>query len=392
MIFQTLDDKNNCVAFYFNGDFQKVYEQEMTHSWVAPAYLQHLDIEYAYLYAQCSLDDACPEHLKTELKECIDLLKAYMTSFVVSKLDMNQHCFYDLVPEHFLKRFCEIKNKICSHIFSSTPRPPNYAFLKGVHEIAQEISNRKLSLDFSSIPLSTLDLSSRKRVMRLKESSPYIRYNIFGSKTGRFSTKPNSFPILTLKKELRSVIKPTNDMFVELDFNAFDLRVLLFLLGKEQPTIDIHDWNKKYAYQDKLSRKEAKTRIFSWLYNLESGDRAAEAVYDREKIIQTYWDGSKVTNPFGTELECNRFHALSYLVQSTAAELVLRQMVKIHKILQETSSHIAFTIHDSVVIDMAEEDVHLIPKLKDSFASYRRDNFLVNVSVGKDFGSMESLP
>lgn len=391
MLFQTLDDKDSCVAYYLNDKFQKEYQEEMSHSWTAPVYLRGLEIEYAYLYSQRSLEGSCPEHLKAELNECMGLLRAYMTSFVVAKLDMKQHCFFDLVPEHFLKRFCQIKNKICSHIFNNIEKPDNYDFLRSVHEICQDISNRKVSLDFDSLSLSTLSRASRGKFLRLKGSSPYIRYNMFGSKTGRFATKPNSLPILNLNKEFRSVIKPTNDVFVELDYNAFELRILLFLLGKEQPGMDMHEWNRKNVYHNSLTRSEAKTRIFSWLYNPESRDTESEDTYDRASVVSNYWDGAKIVNPFGRKINSDKFHALSYLIQSTAVDLVMRQMIDLHKLLQSTKSHIAFTIHDSVIIDMSREDAHLIPSFRESFSLYKGEYFLTNVSIGKDFGNMESI-
>ena len=75
----------------------------------------------------------------------------------------------------------------------------------------------------------------RNFLKKIKKTEPYIKYNIFGTKTGRLTTKPNSFPILTLKKEYRSILKPNNDLFVELDYNAAELRVLLTLMNVEQP-------------------------------------------------------------------------------------------------------------------------------------------------------------
>ena len=204
------------------------------------------------------------------------------------------------------------------------------------------------------------------------------------------TTRKGSFPILNINKEFRQAILPTNDRFVELDFNAFELRILLYLLDKEQPDIDIHEWNVKNVYRGIPTRDEAKTRIFAWLYNLESNDYLSERAYSRQEILEKYWDGTSVTNPFGRSIESDRFHAISYLIQSTAVDIVLRQMIKIDKLLKDKKSHIAFTIHDSVVIDMAQEDMSLLPELKRQFSTFRATQFLTNVSIGSDFGNMES--
>lgn len=378
------------MAFYRDGEFQNTYSEDMTHSWAAPAYLQDFDIQYAYLYAQKGLTDACPEHLKKELDSCLDLLRAYTTSMSEAKLDLNQHCFYDLVPDSFLKRFCEIKNKVSDYVFNHYDKPSDYKFLKELHELCQEISNRKLNIDFSSIHLADLSKASRNKLKSVKRSSPYIRYNIFGSRTGRLTTRPNSFPILNINKEFRTAVRPTNDKFVELDYNAFELRVLLYLMDKEQPDIDIHEWNIQNVYRGMGTRDEAKTRIFSWLYNLDSDDYLSERAYNRQEIIDKYWDGEKIRNPFGRVIEADRFHALSYLIQSTAVDIVLRQMIKIHKLLSNRKSFVAFSVHDSVVLDVAVEDYALIKEAAKEFSQFRGTTFLSSLSVGHDYGSLQS--
>ncbi|MFM7851417.1 MAG: hypothetical protein ACKO96_05720, partial [Flammeovirgaceae bacterium] len=90
--------------------------------------------------------------------------------------------------------------------------------------------------------------------------SPYIKYDIFGTKTGRLSTIPRSFPVHQLDKEFRNVLKPTNDWFLELDFNGAELRTFLALAGKPQPKVDIHDWNVENIFNGSIDREEGKKK------------------------------------------------------------------------------------------------------------------------------------
>ncbi len=63
------------------------------------------------------------------------------------------------------------------------------------------------------------------------------------------TTRKGYFPILTLDGEYRSILKPKNNYFVEFDYNAAELRVLLGLSGKAQPQEDMHQWNIDNIYR-----------------------------------------------------------------------------------------------------------------------------------------------
>jgi hypothetical protein len=66
-------------------------------------------------------------------------------------------------------------------------------------------------------------------------------------------------------------------------------------------------------------------------------------------------------------------------------------MIKVNEILKNTSSNIAFCLHDSVIIDMKGEDKHLLPKLIEVFSDTDFGKYLVNVQAGKSFGNMKKL-
>ena len=217
-----------------------------------------------------------------------------------------------------------------------------------------------------------------------------IKYNIYGSITGRLTLGKDSFPILNLDKELRDCIKPTNHRFVELDYNSAELRVLLALSGKEQPTIDLHEWNSTHIFDGKLNRTKAKQKIFSWLYD-DKINNLAEKVYDKQIIIDRFYDGNEVNTVYNRKIVCDKEHAVNYVIQSTATDLVVEQAHKIQEILKGKKSFIAFYLYDSVVLDFHKDDLKLLKEIKDIFANTRFGKFLANVSVGKNFGEMEKM-
>ena len=225
----------------------------------------------------------------------------------------------------------------------------------------------------------------------MQRTGRVVNYDAHKTKTGRLTTKKDSFPILTLNKTFRQAIMPNNDYFVELDFNAAELRTLLSLLGKEQPTGDIHEWNIKNVYLDLVTREEAKKRIFAWLYNPESKDRLSGRAYGRGRVKQKYWDGKVVNTMYGRQIESDNHHALNYIIQSTFADLFLRQTLKVHDLLKNKKSFISFLIHDSLVIDLAEEDKKILPKLKKALMSTDLGKFKISLNAGKNFGDMRLL-
>ena len=391
MLFQTLDDKKECVGIYY-GEllFDKRLPDDITHTWSYSSFLRDREIEYAKLYCGgVTLDKACPEALTERWEASRDKLKAFIKSFNTARVSLDENCFFDLVPEKFLIEFCRVKNQICEHIFDNYEKPKNYDYLVSLTEIIEDIKYRRLNINPKN--LSMFEADHRKFAQNLSKIEHSCKFNIYGTKTGRLTTEPKSFPILTLKKELRCVIEPHNDYFVELDFNAAELRTLIALQGKVQPEGDIHEWNVKNVYRGLLTRDEAKKRIFAWLYNPESQDYLSSRYFSRDRVVQKYFTEGHVTTFFDKVIPSEERTALNYIIQSTCAENVLRQMIKVSNYLKGCRSYVAFPIHDSIVLDLSKEDRERLPEIIDIFSNTALGKFKVNVGVGTNFGNLERL-
>ena len=175
-----------------------------------------------------------------------------MRSFFISKVSLDDNCFYDLVPEKFLLEYCEIKNKITKHVFENFLPPKNLRFLTLLTKVVEDINQQKLNIDIDEFKPHLAEYKARQWRKKVEKLKPYIRYDVFGTKTGRLTTKKYSFPVLTFPKAYRSIIKPNNDLFVELDYNGAELRTLLALSDKKQPKMDIHEWNRRYLSGNKI--------------------------------------------------------------------------------------------------------------------------------------------
>tara|TARA_R100001015_G_C4629388_1_gene190202 strand:+ start:1181 stop:2362 length:1182 start_codon:yes stop_codon:yes gene_type:complete len=391
LLFQTLDDKKHCVGIYSDGKL--IYDSlpsGISHTWNYASFLKDREIQYAKIYCGGkSLDEVCPEALKPRWEAVNNRLVAFYKSFNTARVSLNENCFYDLIPERDIMDWCVVKNQISRYVFENYKKPENYDYLVELSSVLSDIKYRKLNLDLSFLkPYKNKHVKLKKT---LRSSQPYCKFNMWGTKTGRLTTIRSGFPILTLDKTMRSIIKPRNDCFVELDFNAAELRTLLALQNKKQPNEDIHEWNVKNVFNNRLSRDEAKKKIFAWLYNPESHDSLCEHAYGRDSVVQKYFTQGQVTTFWNKVIPSEKRTALNYIIQSTCAENVLRQMIKLSNYLKGYKTHVAFPIHDSVVLDLSYEEKEKLPELVDIFSNTALGKMRVNVSVGKDFGSLKKL-
>ena len=394
MIFQVLDNKIECVGYYADNKIIKEDpNNKLTRTWDASPNFLSSSVDYAKLYAGVdSIDEVpLPDHLHSRWELSKKRMKAFLNCLNKSQVNQEEHCFYDLVPERFLTEFYDNKNEITQFVFDNYEKPTNYEFLKEINLLLMKISNQKLVIEPPKLNKSGLNRAELVSVQRFLNCGDKISYNIFKSKTGRLSTQKNSFPILAFDKKFRQILKPHNHWFLELDYNANELRVLQALNGVEQPKEDIHDWNIKNVFRGSTERSEAKKRAFAWLYNPNSEDVAMSKFYDKDKILSSYYKDGIVSTPSGRSIPADDYHALNYLIQGTASDICLEGAIKVDKLLDKRKSFITAVIHDSVLIDYNEEDRDLLKELVQNYKQTNYGEFKVNVSVGVNYGEMKQL-
>ena len=363
---------------------------DLTHTW---AYSSHFDdkyLEYAHLW--CSgknLDDICPESLKEEWGIINKRSKAFLLSFQEAKINLDDICFYDAVPKKFLIEYYSLKNKITDWVFEHHKKPKNYDFLLELVTFLDKLKKQKLNLRVNN--LDFINPKVRVNFNKIKNCNNVIEYTPWVTATGRLSTTQNSFPILTLNKELRDVIIPQNDLFIELDYNSAELRTFLGLLDKEQPQDDLHSWIQKNIFNDRFSREETKKKVFAWLYNPKASNKKLNNYFDRGLLLKKYYIAGYAETPYGRQIEVEEEKALNYIIQSTTSDLFLTAMLKIDKMLADKRSFISFSIHDSLILDFAQEDKPLLDEIIKEFSKNKFGVFKTNLSIGKSFGSMKKI-
>lgn len=400
MLFQTLDDKAECLGIFCDDKLifdQADFPPEISKTWKFSSYLRGYDVDYASLYLQGKpLDQVIPEYLKDDWSDVSRQMRAFQRCLHISQVDLNYTCFYDLVPSRFLVDYCRVRNQITEYVFANLPRPLRYEFYKHVSMLVEDISNRKVKLDQRKLG-SYMAVPKLKSYVTAMNNSSYVVYNQFGTKTGRLTNRQGTFPILTLPKSLREAILPSNDYFLEIDFNGAEVRTLLGLLGKEQPKDDVHSYHLEQVFGSALTRNDAKVAFFAWLYGstaaiTTSAAERLDSFYPKQRILTNFYRDGNITTPYGRVIEnVSDHHAINYLVQSTAAELFLKQALKVDYLLRSASSgsSVAFLIHDAIVIDMKKSDDSLITDVCSLMSSTNFGEFQINISSGKTLGNLQ---
>ena len=388
-----MDSKTDCAGVYLPNKF--VFDKipdGLTKTWSWSQHLDGRDIDYAQLWVGGrSLDDVCPEHLTVRWAEANSLLKAHFKAFGTSKIDLSDVCFYDVVPQKHLQHYFDTKNEITKWVFDSVEKPKNYSFLKETFGNLRELAKHSVNFNlFGLYNISQIDKKAEHLYAQFEGKPIHVDYDIFGTVTGRLTTKRDSFPMLNLKREFKRFVTPKNDVFLELDFNAAEIRTLLALQGIEQPQEDIHEWNIKNVFKEEMSRDKAKQKIFAWLYNPESKAIKSDA-YDRERLLEKTYSEGKVQTPFGRSINAPDSKALNYLLQSTSSDNTIDRYNKISRYLRSSRSHVMAVVHDSVIVDLHRDDRRMIPHLKQIFEDTKLGKFKVNVSLGRNLGEMKKF-
>ena len=99
-----------------------------------------------------------------------------------------------------------------------------------MQQVLSDIKYRKVNLDTKVLQDFWAEPKAKLLYKKFTGRDAYCDYDLFGSKTGRLSLSGNSLPLMNMKKEYRACVKPNNDFFIELDYNAAEARVVLALL------------------------------------------------------------------------------------------------------------------------------------------------------------------
>jgi hypothetical protein len=385
-LFQAIDDRGDCIAYCYNHKIHSDIDfGEFDGSWSvfkeAPS-----SIEFASIYAKTDdIKSVCPAHLKDRFSNSAHKIKSCRKALKKAKISEAEHCFYDLMPEHYLIEYFGLKNAISEHVLTNYTKPKNYDHLYKIQVVRAHLQNYNFKLDArKSAELGSTALDLYKKY---KDDS-FAIYDIWNVITGRLAIAKNSFPIMNISKENRKIILPKNDAIVEIDINAHQIRTALALMDKPLPPGDFY--NHIQPELNTETRAATKKRFFAWFYGSEE-NKGLDRYFDRDAVVEKYWDGEFVRTIHGREIPADHFHAFNYIVQTTANDLFMESLYEIVKILEGKETKLMAAIHDSVLLDLDLSEKYLVRQIADKLEDTRIGKLKCSASVGHNFGEMEKI-
>ena len=214
--------------------------------------------------------------------------------------------------------------------------------------------------------------SPRNPVYNIKDNITYSSYNLYNA-TSRPTNAFNSVNYAAIPKteEHRKCFRPQNDVFVELDFDGYHLRLLCDQINFDIPSISAHKYLAKiYFNKEDITDEEytkAKQINFHAIYGKIPEEHAFLEIFEKiQQYINSLWikyEGLGVVNnpmsdkPFTEELkDMNPQKLMNYMMQSLETSRNILILKEVLRYLKDKKTKVALYTYDAILFDFSKED------------------------------------
>jgi DNA polymerase I len=241
-------------------------------------------------------------------------------------------------------------------------------------------------------------------IERTKDSDGlmHCEFDQLGARTGRFSSRnPNlqNVPRKGRGVEIRKAFI-TRPGYYNFYFDYSQMELVIYAHFSKDPFItkavlekrDIHSEMATLFYGRSTFTEDERTVIktinFGFIYGMGANGLSKkldipieQAFAIRNRYVSTFpsmktytsnladqarQDGC-ITNPFGRKRKIptdKAYISTNSLVQGTCSDILKHSMVKIHKLLANSKSHILLTIHDELVVEVHQSELEVVPQIQ----------------------------
>ena len=297
-------------------------------------------------------------------------------------------------------------NEYCSDVYKSMARPyvggtDDYYmndFIEAFGSI--EKNGVKVSDDICDI----FDMRVKKHISNGKL---YSNYNLWTT-TGRPSNSFGSVNFAALPPEKRKAIVAENDYLVEMDYDAYHLRIISQLVKYDFGKDSVHEHLAKHY---ECSYEESKQKSFQLLYGgIDKQTREKVPFFDKTyNYINDKWNEINQNKYILTDIyrrrivlenydDLNKNKLFNYLIQALETELNVRKILLIQEYLLNKKTKLVLYGYDSFLFDFSKQDgvetlkeIKRILEVKTDVPGDTESYFYTKSKMGLNYGEMQDI-
>ena len=335
----------------------------------------------------------------------IDTGKPFENNIRNNAIDFLSNKFYNV------KKLNEIiplskHNEYCSDVYKGMAR----AYVGGTDDYyMNDFIEAFGSIEKNGVKVSNdvCDIFDMRVKKHISDGKLYSQYNLWTT-TGRPSNSFGSVNFAALPPEKRKAIVAENDYLVEMDYDAYHLRIISYLVKYDFGKDSVHEHLSKHY---ECSYKESKQRSFQLLYGgIDKQTREKVPFFDlTHKFINNKWDEINKNKYILTDIyrrrivlenyeDLNRNKLFNYLIQAIETELNVRKILLLQEYLFDKKTKLVLYGYDSFLFDFSKQDgvetlkeIKRILEVKTDVPGDTESYFYTKSKMGLNYGEMQDI-
>jgi len=226
----------------------------------------------------------------------------------------------------------------------------------------------------------------------------YSNYNLWTT-TGRPSNSFGTVNFAALPPEKRKAIVAENDYLVEMDYDAYHLRIISQLVKYDFGKESVHEHLAKHY---ECSYEESKQKTFRLLYGgIDKETREKVPFFDlTHNYINKKWNEINTHNLVSTDIyrrkllfknyeDLNRNKVFNYLIQALETESNIKKILKVQDYLYNKKTKLVLYGYDSFLFDFSQQDG--VETLKDIKSILEEGKHFTKSKMGLNYGEMQDI-
>ena len=335
----------------------------------------------------------------------IDTGKPFENNIRNNAIDFLSNKFYNV------KKLNEIiplskHNEYCSEVYKSMAR----AYVGGTDDYyMNDFTEAFGSIEKNGVKVSddVCDIFDMRVKKHISNGKLYSNYNLWTT-TGRPSNSFGSVNFAALPPEKRKAIVAENDYLVEMDYDAYHLRIISQLVKYDFGKESVHEHLAKHY---ECSYEESKQKSFQLLYGgIDKQTREKVPFFDKTyNYINDKWNEINQNKYILTDIyrrrivlenydDLNKNKLFNYLIQALETELNVRKILLIQEYLLDKKTKLVLYGYDSFLFDFSKQDgvetlkeIKRILEVKTDVPGDTESYFYTKSKMGLNYGEMQDI-